>query len=151
MLFASERSSAVTVQTPPVARICDANASSACCLRAAMVTAAPAFASSWAKWAPRPLDAPVTKAVFPVRSSRSRILTPSAAVFRLWIKIVDQSRGAALGGDVEMKEYGPSGEQAGSARPGLLGITRDLGHGRMVPGQPLAANDTHSTPRVGGH
>src|SRR3546814_19161657 len=101
MLFASERSSAVTVQTPPVARICDANASSAFCLRAAMVTAAPAFASSWAKWAPRPLDAPVTKAVFPVRSSRSRILTPSAAVFRLWIKIVEQSRGAALGGDVE--------------------------------------------------
>src|SRR3546814_17353847 len=57
-----------------------------------------------------------------LRSSRSRILTPSAAVFRLWIKIVEQSRGAALGGDVEMQEYGPSGEPAGSARPVFLGI-----------------------------
>src|SRR3546814_19629267 len=92
-----------------------------------MVTAAPAFASSWAKWAPRPLDAPVTKAVFPVRSSRSRILTPSAAVFRLWIKIVEQSRGAALGGDVEMQEYGPSGEPAGSARPVFRSEERRVG------------------------
>src|SRR3546814_12998610 len=113
-----------------------------------MVTAAPAFASSWAKWAPRPLDAPVTKAVFPVRSSRSRILTPSAAVFRLWIKIVEQSRGAALGGDVEMQEYGPSGEPAGSARPVFLGILRDLETGRMVPGQRLV--ETELASRHGG-
>src|SRR3546814_8419132 len=84
-----------------------------------------------------------------LRSSRSRILTPSAAVFRLWIKIVEQSRRAALGGDVEMQEYGPSGEPAGSARPVFLGILRDLETGRMVPGQRLVETELASRHGVG--
>src|SRR3546814_3280805 len=95
------------------------------------------------------MESAVTKAVLPVGSSRSRIMTPSAAVFRLWIKIVEQTRGAALGGDVEMQEYGPSGEPAGSARHVFLGILRDLETGRMVPGQRLVETELASRHGVG--
>src|SRR3546814_19344995 len=53
------------------------------------------------------------------------------------------------GGDVEMQEYGPSGEPAGSARPAFLGILRDLETGRMVPGQRLVETELASRHGVG--
>src|SRR3546814_8722103 len=53
------------------------------------------------------------------------------------------------GGDVEMQEYGPSGEPAGSARPVFLGILRDLETGRMVPGQRLVETELASRHGVG--
>ena len=61
-------SSSTTVASPPSPMICARSSLSLSTRRLASTTAAPACASVRANWAPRPPDAPVTKATRPERS-----------------------------------------------------------------------------------
>ena len=71
-LCASVTSIRTGCATPPVSRISRAAASSRPVRRAASATDAPCAARVPAKWRPRPLDAPVTSAVRPLRSKVGR-------------------------------------------------------------------------------
>ncbi len=68
-LSASVASICTAKACPPALRICAASASNRSSRRAASTTAAPCAASTCAKRAPRPEEAPVTSATRPVRSA----------------------------------------------------------------------------------
>src|SRR5215813_11111941 len=67
-LTPSVTSRATGTARPSMASISRASSASRSTRRAASATLAPALASVSAKWRPRPLDAPVTRAALPVRS-----------------------------------------------------------------------------------
>jgi hypothetical protein len=81
MLDASVTSRVIEVQRPAVARMRSTTAANSFSRRAAKITSTPAPASTAAKWAPKPPDAPVTNAVFPAKFHASLVKAGILALF----------------------------------------------------------------------